>query len=323
MFLLASYSIDTKMLGGDKCMVIKRIGSAGVAHPFGDDRTVSQAFPLGINASDADPFLMCDYFCSVSEDKAADADEFPINWHPHRGFDVTSYLKAGVGRHADSLGNRIVYGSPGMQWMSTGSGIVHAEGGGTENGHVIEGFQIWVNVPSERKSDDPRYGTVDPGDFPVVEITQGVFARILAGNAFGRVGPFKTVQTVQIIDFKIPPNTEVSFDIGPELDTAIVYLYKGSIAQLNGELSLKSGSVVLFDASHRSIRGIRLLSGVEETEMMLFAGKKLNQPIAWRGPIVMTTQQEVAQTYEQINTGTFPPKRVEWDYKRISTKPVM
>jgi quercetin 2,3-dioxygenase len=95
----------------------------------------------------SDPFLMCDYFhMTETEPPVTNPDLFPIDWHPHRGFDIASYMKSGVGRHGDSLGNRETYETPGMQWMSTGSGVVHAEGGATPKGTMVQGFQIWINV---------------------------------------------------------------------------------------------------------------------------------------------------------------------------------
>jgi redox-sensitive bicupin YhaK (pirin superfamily) len=98
------------------------------------------AFPAAISDEQAeDPFLMCDYFDVVeSTGKASHEDEFPVNWHPHRGFDIASYLRSGTGRHADSLGNRETYETPGMQWMSTGSGVEHAEGGANDKGQRVQ-----------------------------------------------------------------------------------------------------------------------------------------------------------------------------------------
>merc|ERR1719399_1377949 len=102
---------------------------------------------------------MCDEFGpTASKGKAVNDDEFPIAFHPHRGQDLLTYLVAGVGRHADSMGNRGSFVAPGIQWMSAGSGIEHAEGGGTPTGEIMHGFQIWVNVPSVNKMDDPKYG---------------------------------------------------------------------------------------------------------------------------------------------------------------------
>jgi redox-sensitive bicupin YhaK (pirin superfamily) len=160
------------------------VRKAKVTHPTGDPNfSVMQSFPAGFTAEESDPFLMCDKFGPMlSQGKITDPDVFPVNWHPHRGMDILTYMRQGTGRHADSLGNRGEFASPGMQWISVGSGIEHAEGGGTPAGEYQDGFQIWVNVPSSRKMDDPRYGTEPPENLPILNHTPGVTGRLLAGK---------------------------------------------------------------------------------------------------------------------------------------------
>lgn len=265
---------------------------------------------------------MCDYFdMKETNGRAKDPDEFPIDWHPHRGFDIASYLKTGIGRHGDSLGNRETFDTPGMQWMSVGSGVEHAEGGANDKGVLVQGFQIWINVPGERKMDDPRYGTVPTKDLPLVELNDRVCARVLAGNILGVSGPFKTVQQVEMVDFELKPNALMEVEIGVGLDTAIIYVYEGSIDDMNGSGPLEAGTVVLMDADSSDRRGLRLSNFSDNACVMLFAGKKLNEPIAWHGPIVMNTQEQIRGTLNELRSGTFPPKRVEWDYKRLSAFP--
>ena len=122
--------------------------------------------------------------------------------------DIATYLRTGVGRHADSLGNRETFDSPGVQWMSVGSGVEHAEGGANDKGTLVQGFQIWINVPKERKMDDPRYGTVPSKDLPCVTLDGGPgTARVLAGHALGVKGPFLTVQDVQISPVQRKPRS--------------------------------------------------------------------------------------------------------------------
>ncbi|KAL7574135.1 hypothetical protein ACA910_014818 [Epithemia clementina (nom. ined.)] len=385
-------------------MELIRVGQAGITHPFGDERSVLQAFPSGISAKEADPFLMCDYFSMppssdnpfANNNKNHDEDFFPVDWHPHRGFDIASYLKSGVGRHGDSLGNRETFETPGMQWMSTGSGVYHAEGGGRQPPNTsLTGFQIWINVPSNRKMDDPRYGTVPPKDLPTITVRCGktsamtsssstnnnnvdansqsviVKARVLAGSAHGVQGPFETVQPVQMVDWEFythspaeeneteqqactPDETTTrsseeeeeeevfSFDIAPGLDTAMLYVYEGELdlitssdddnddATQKNRTRLRTQSIAVWNASDANRRRLQLAvrlgaSASAETKSagaLLFAGKKLNQPIAWHGPIVMTTQAEIQQTMREIRNGQFPPKRVPWDYTKIANKPL-
>lgn len=303
-------------------MNIMRIAKQGITHPFGDERSVMQAFPSGIPSHQSDPFLMCDYFDVIeSQGKATHEDDFPIAWHPHRGFDIATYLKSGVGRHGDSLGNRETFSTPGIQWMSTGSGVEHAEGGGTEKGQRMQGFQIWVNVKAENKMDDPRYGTVPTNDLPLIEINQDVKARVLAGKTLGRKGPFETAQPVEMIDFELKMNATVDFTVGEDLNTVMLYVYEGNLDDINGSGALKTGSIVLMDANSDEKRGLCLKTSSSSAGVMLFAGKKLKEPIAWHGPIVMNSQEQIWETFRDLRSGQFPPKRVSWDYKRLSSKP--
>jgi redox-sensitive bicupin YhaK (pirin superfamily) len=276
------------------------------------------------------------------DDLAKHEDDFPIGWHPHRGFDIATYMKVGRGRHGDSLGHREVYESPGMQWMSTGSGVYHAEGGANKKGERMQGFQIWINVPSEKKLDEPRYGTVQLKDLPVVKVSEHCGARVLAGDFLGVKGPFTTVQPVQMIDFELassssstesgeeslspPESVVVRFDISDELDTAMIFVYEGALQNLNehhgDEEIIPMGSIVLLDASDTEKRSIVLTSlPGKAASVMLFAGKWLNQPIAWQGPIVMTDEYEIANSMSEIRGGFFPPVCVGWDYRRLSSKP--
>lgn len=303
-------------------MTLKSVAKQGITHPFGDARTVKQAFPAGIETKESDPFLMCDYFdVKESKGKAKHKDDFPVDWHPHRGFDIATYLRTGTGRHGDSLGNRGTFDTPGMQWMSTGSGVVHAEGGANEKGQLVQGFQIWVNVPAKRKMDDPRYGTVPTQDLPMVEVAQGVRGRVLAGEALGVTGPFQTVQSIQMIDFELDADSGVTFSVADGMDTAILYIYEGVIASLNTRKNIEGGYVALLDACCNEKRDVELIASSNGAKVMLFAGKKLMEPVAWHGPIVMNTQAQVVETLQEIRSGQFPPKRVKWNYKRISSEP--
>lgn len=307
-------------------MAIQQVTKHGITHPFGDHRTVKQAFPSAIPEVQSDPFLMCDYFdMPESKGKAKNEDDFPVGWHPHRGMDIASYLKKGTGRHGDSLGNRETFPTPGMQWMSVGSGVEHAEGGANAKGQAVQGFQIWINVPAKRKMDDPSYGTVPNEDMPVVDIGRSSKARILAGEAFDKTitGPFRTKQPVQMVDFEIQENDLVEFEIDETMDTALLYVYEGGLSGAGDRRSnLDGGTILLLDAQEVNNRRISMVtSGGQTAGVMLFAGKKLREPIAWRGPIVMNTQEQIYETLLELQSGKFPPKRVEWDYKNYSSRP--
>jgi len=299
-------------------MQIVKIVKSQTAHPFGDHRTVDQAIPGALSAEEADPFLMCDDYNFKSQGTAKHEDDFPIGWHPHKGFDILSYIKRGIGRHGDSLGHRETFQSPGMQWMSCGSGIEHAEGGGTPAGESHDGFQIWVNVPSDRKLDAPRYGTEPPESIPQLEISPGALVRVLAGefnqSTHSRRGPFATGHAeVQMFDYELKPDAQASHHLPAGFDTCLLYVYEGSL-HINGQ-HVESKRVIVLDATSQSARGFSVKAGQNGLSLLLFAGKKLKQPIAWYGSIVMTTDQELRDTYRDIQSGAFPPVRAPWDYK--------
>ena len=307
-------------------MNIIGIKKAGLTHPTGNkDFSVMQAFPFAFEPEESDPFLMCDHFGPViSKGRATHPDEFEVPWHPHRGMDILTYLISGIGRHADSLGNREEFQSPGMQWISVGSGIEHAEGGGTPKGEIVEGFQIWVNVPSERKMDDPRYGTEPPEHIPVYEnqtSSPGMKARVLAGQIEDAKGPFSTVQPVEMIDFMLIKNSAHIHQVPELYDNCLIYIYKGA-GIINGN-AVSIHQVVRLDSTDANKRNIELSTEAEDgMQVILFAGKRLNQPIAWRGPFVMTTDKEIRQTLLDYRNDKFLIKRASWDYKRIETAPV-
>eukprot|EP01031_Cornospumella_fuschlensis_P034152 gene34152-41340_t len=295
-------------------MKILEWSTARKTYPTGNPNfSVMQAFPAAVSAEDADPFLMCDFFGpSKSKGKLADPDAFEVPWHPHRGMDILTYLQEGVGRHADSLGNREEYATPGMQWISVGSGIEHAEGGGTPAGEIMQGFQIWVNVPARYKMDDPQYGTEPPERLPYLDLSEGV------GPYNDAKGPFATKQAVQILDYQLQPRASHTHRLCAGHDNIIIFVYKGS-GQVSGQ-ALPLFATARLDTTGDSKETL-LQAGDEGMHVMVFSGKRINEPIAWRGPIVMNTQQQLMQTFRELESGRFPPVRASWDYKRIATKP--
>lgn len=228
----------------------------------------------------------------------------------------------GRGRHADSLGNRETFESPGLQWCSVGSGIEHAEAGGTPAGLNTTGFQIWINVPSARKMDDPRYGTVQPTDLPSLAYPGGVTARLVSGEELGATGPFRTVQRLLMLDVSLPAGAAWEHALAPHLDNAMAFVYKGA-ATVNGR-AMAQHNIALLDARAKNgARGLRITAGAGGggASAMVFAGVRLNQPVAWRGPFVMTTDAELHETIREYQSGDFPPVRAPWDYRRLDAFP--
>ena len=245
--------------------------------------------------------------------------------------DLLTYMIEGHARHADSMGNRENFPGPAMQWTSAGSGIEHAEGGGTPEGQTNHGFQIWINVPSARKMDDPAYGTHSEKEIPLFLNAQeapGVQVRVLAGpfvsGSFRARGPFKTVVDVQMLDMILQAGASFEHVMPPAYDNCLIYAYgkKGIMSSISGTL-IKPGQIVRMDVSPApdAPRNIVLQAGSQGLRVMLFAGKMLKQPIAWHGPFVMTTKQEIQSTITEYQRGTFLRKRAAWDYKRIASAP--
>ena len=294
------------------------------AFPTGDPNfAVMQAWPGAFqNEAVTDPFLMLDYFGPTkSKGVIADPDKFMVGWHPHRGMDITTYMVSGVGRHADSMGNRETFASPGMQWISVGSGIEHAEAGGTPEGESEAGFQIWINVPKEKKMLPPKYGTHGPSTLPVI-MGEGFSGRLLAGRVGDKQGPFQTATAVEMIDITIAPGASWSHALAPEYDQSLVFCYKGQ-GTVNAASCAMHGVVQLDAQDVSGGRTVEIAADATSTGMscMLFSGKRIGEPIAWRGPFVMNTQQELQQCMAEVRSGQFPPVRVPWDYKKLSSFP--
>lgn len=330
-------------------MRILRLAQAGITHPFGDARAVTQAFPSAIPSTLSDPFLMCDDFDMPSPGIITNPDEYFVDWHPHRGQLVLSYFKTGIGRHADSMGNRETFSTPGLQWIIAGSGIEHAEGGGTPAGEEQQGFQIWINLPSKDKMMDPKYGTESPESIPLRDLfpkdngegfsftdssrndkcvagNSLVRARLLSGSFDGHIGPVQSIAKVQILDLEVDAGGNYIHLLPQDMDTCMIYVYDGSMVVNNSEVA-KLKDVVLFDtisSSDFGTKGFHVHVPADSSKgakAMIFIGRKLNEPIAWRGPIVMNTQEEINQCMREIRSGKFPPVRAPWDYRRIITKP--
>jgi len=291
-------------------------------YPTGDKSfAVMQAFPAPFRSeSDVSPFLMLDHFGPMkSPGVETNPDRYPIGWHPHRGMDICTYMVAGRGRHADSMGNRETFSSPGMQWISVGSGIEHAEGGGTPEGEEQEGFQIWINTPRALKMNPPAYGTHGPSTIPILS-GEGFSGRLLAGKVGDQVGPFKTATAIEMIDLTIEPNQSWSHRLDVAYDNCILFTYRGSGTA--NDAPIKRNSVLRFDAEDASTRQLVVRGGADEpVRIMLFSGKRINEPIKWHGPFVVTTQAELEDTFKEFRAGTFPPVRVPWDYKVLSSFP--
>jgi len=250
-------------------------------------------------APQLDPFLLLDDF--HSDDPAKYAMGFP--WHPHRGIETITYMLQGRVEHGDSLGNRGVIAPGDVQWMTAGSGIVHQEmPQGDESGRMW-GLQLWANLPAAHKMMDPRYRDITREQIPQVTLEGGAQVRVICGQVDGVRGPVQDVVIdPEYLDVTLPSGTGLSHRV-PRGYTAFAYVLQGAARFEPGEQASLIGAerlVIWEDGDELSV-----VAGDRGTRFVLVSGQPLGEPIAWRGPIVMNTQQELALAFEEYRRGTF------------------
>jgi redox-sensitive bicupin YhaK (pirin superfamily) len=275
-----------------------------------------RAFPFG-DTAEFDPFLLLDDF--RSDDPADYRAGFP--WHPHRGIETISYVLAGAVEHQDSLGNRGALGPGDIQWMTAGSGILHQEmPQGDQNGRM-HGFQLWANLPSSLKMTRPRYQDVPARDVPEVVEDDGTTVRVLCGSFGGRTGPVEGIAAEpRYLDVSVPAGRRkrLAVDVAQH---AFAYVFdgSGSFRDASEPLGVETepiGGVAMppslsNDATNRSLvlfdRGDEVVvrAGDQGIRFLLVSGRPLEEPIAWYGPIVMNTQEELLQAQRELRDGTF------------------
>jgi quercetin 2,3-dioxygenase len=244
-----------------------------------------------------DPFLMLDDF--RGEDPADYRAGFP--WHPHRGIETITYLLRGDVAHGDSLGNSGVIGPGEVQWMSAGSGIIHQEMPEGDADGRMGGFQLWANLPAADKMTDPRYRSISAEDSPVVTTAVGAEVRVIAGEVDGVRGPVDDVVIdPEYLDVALPAGTEFVHPVGAGY-TALAYVH-GGVAEFAPGVEAGNATTVLFgEGDHVRIRA----TGEGTARFLLVSGRPLREPIAWRGPIVMNTDEELRTAFAEYREGTF------------------
>jgi hypothetical protein len=245
-----------------------------------------------------DPFLLLDAFRSDRpEDYLAG---FPP--HPHRGFETVTYLLAGRMRHRDNAGHEGVIAPGGIQWMTAGRGIVHSEMPEQENG-LLEGFQLWVNLPAAHKMDHPGYQEYPADQIPVESREGGVEIRVIAGvTSQGTRGPVVQPLTEPLyLDVRVPAGGEFTERL-PDTHNAFVYVIQGPVTASDAD-----GRAVHLVRDDLGVlaRGdvVRVESGNDATRFLIVAGRPLNEPVARGGPFVMNTRDEIQQAFEDYNQG--------------------
>jgi len=273
-----------------------------------------RAFGFG-NTSDFDPFLLLDDFRNdVPADYLAG---FP--WHPHRGIETVTYVLAGTVEHGDSIGNSGVIASGDVQWMTAGSGIIHQEMPKGDHAGRMHGFQLWANLPSSLKMAPPRYQEVKSRDIPEVKDDDGTEVRIVCGSFWGRKGPVDGIAAdPTYLDISVPPGRRKSLPVETTRHAfAYVFAGAGKFCNASGPLAVPTEPVGWLDttppaeAENRSLvlfdRGDEVVvqAGDEGIRFLLVSGKPLQEPVAWYGPIVMNTQEQLRQAFQELREGTF------------------
>ena len=243
-----------------------------------------------------DPFLMLDHF--DSGDAADYMAGFPD--HPHRGFETVTYMLEGRMRHADNKGNSGVIETGGVQWMRAGSGLVHSEMPEQTEGRM-SGFQLWVNLPGSAKMSPPAYQEFSAGNIPVEERDGGVRLKVVAGRtAAGAVGPVRNEEVTPVyFDVTVPAGA--AFDeFLPAGHNAMVVVFEGAL-DLAGRRVDAEAIAFLGEGERVQARSV----GDRDARFLLIAGRPLNEPVAWAGPFVMNTREEVMQAFDDFRAGKF------------------
>ena len=272
-----------------------------------------RAFGFG-NTAEFDPFLLLDDF--RNERPSDYLAGFP--WHPHRGIETITYVLAGEVEHADSLGNSGALGAGDIQWMTAGRGILHQEMPRGDAKGRMHGFQLWANLPASLKMTAPRYQDVAARDVPEVVDDDGTRVRIVCGTFWGKTGPVEGVAAdPRYLDVWVPPGRRRTLAVETSRH-AFAYVFEGSgtfrdasdprgvlLEDVNGDATRRDEtgdrSLVLFDRGDEIV----VQAGEHGIRFLLVSGKPIEEPVAWYGPIVMNTDEELRQARSELRDGTF------------------
>ena len=297
-------------------MSIRPVRKHSVAQPAieGAGVRLNRAFGFG-EPTEFDPFLLLDDFRNERpEDYQAG---FP--WHPHRGIETITYVLAGSVEHGDSIGNEGIITPGDVQWMTAGSGIFHQEMPQGDIDGRMHGFQLWANLPSALKMTEPRYQEINSVDIPVVIDDDGTKARIISGSFMGARGPVEGIEADLVyVDISIPPGKQKILPVALT-HHAFAYVFTGSgefhnastpqavptedlqTEEIRYSTATENRSLILFDRGD----SVAVQAGEEGMRFLLVSGRPLQEPVAWHGPIVMNTQEELMQAVDDLQNGTF------------------
>jgi hypothetical protein len=273
-----------------------------------------RAFGFG-DTTEFDPFLLLDDF---RNDRPAEyLAGFP--WHPHRGIETITYVLAGNVEHGDSLGNRGNLGAGDVQWMTAGRGILHQEMPKGDDSGRMHGFQLWANLPASLKMTKPRYQDVLGKDVPEVTDDDGTRVRIVCGEFWGKRGPVAGIAAdPSYLDISVPAGKKKTLAVDTRRH-AFAYVFEGSgtfrdASPPQGVLTEQGGpnpELVRENAGNRSLvlfgsgDEVVVQAGEQGIRFLLVSGRPIEEPVAWYGPIVMNTPEELRQAYSELRAGTF------------------
>ncbi len=263
-----------------------------------------------------DPFLLLDCFHSDNRDDYVRG--FP--WHPHRGIETISYVLDGDVEHQDSLGNSGIIQPGDVQWMTAGSGIIHQEMPKGDAKGRMWGFQLWANLPRSQKMMDPRYREVKQGQIPVVKTADGATVRIICGRIGDVQGPVREIVTdPEYLDVSLPAGKTFTHSVKPGY-TLFTYVVEGegyfdagrnpfdreavgeNYFDMKPSCVCKEGDIALYESAGDTVL---VSTDKKPVRFLLVSGKPLKEPVAWYGPIVMNTQQELQTAFKEFEAGTF------------------
>jgi hypothetical protein len=300
-------------------MSIRPVRELSEARPITEGAGVRLHRAFGFGEPEAfDPFLLFDDFRNDRpEDYLAG---FP--WHPHRGIETITYVLSGTVEHGDSLGNHGALGAGDVQWMTAGRGILHQEMPHGDAQGRMHGFQLWGNLPSSLKMTAPRYQDVSGADIPVVTDDDGTSVRVVCGTFWGQRGPVDGIAADPIyLDVSVPAGVVKRLPV-ETVRHAFAYVFDGSgrfdhasdprlvrtdtVAEVDIDDSppysaVGNRSLVLFGSGDEVV----VRAGDEGIRFLLVSGRPIEEPVAWYGPIVMNTREELAQAYRELRDGTF------------------
>ncbi|MDQ0573213.1 redox-sensitive bicupin YhaK (pirin superfamily) [Variovorax paradoxus] len=272
---------------------------AGVSTSDGDGVKLTRVLQQPLQKR-LDPYLMLDAFGS---DNPGDyIGGFPS--HPHRGFETVTYMIAGRMRHRDSAGHEGLLQNGGVQWMTAGRGLVHSELPEQEEG-LMEGFQLWLNLPAKDKMREPWYRDIQSEEIPEYTTAAGVHVRVIAGESHGIEGAVRRERTEPLyLDISLPPGAEFAQPLADD-HNALVYVYRESVWIAGSEVPTRRMAILANDPGSD---GVVLRAGATNhspARALLIAGRPLQEPIAQYGPFVMNTQEQVKQAVHDFQNGKF------------------